>query len=198
MKKSSPTTDAGGQIMCCVFDLETTNLNADFGVVLCGVVKPAFAPPKIFRADKLNPDWKRSRSDDSAVIEAIADELTKYDILIAHNGARFDLPFLRTRLAKHKLPPFPNTIKLVDPVWVARNKLKLSYNSLEQLIDFLGITEKKTPVSGDQWLSASLDGCVESMDYIVRHCVQDVLSLERVVTKLKHYSTQFNAWGSGY
>jgi len=31
------------QVSCSVMDLETTNLSADFGVVLCGVVKPATA-----------------------------------------------------------------------------------------------------------------------------------------------------------
>lgn len=188
----------GGQIECCVFDLECTSLNADFGVVLCGVVKPAYRKPIVFRADQLNKNWSKGRSDDSAVVAAIAEELSQYDILIAHNGARFDLPFLRTRLAKWGLPPFPNTIKLVDPVWLARNKLKLSYNSLERVAEATGVPIKKTPVTGDHWLAASLDGSREAMNYIVDHCVKDCLVLEQVVKKVKHYSTQLNSYGSGY
>lgn len=54
------------QITCCCFDLETTNLAADFGVILCGVVKGAGEKPAIFRADQLNKDWPRRRSDDGA------------------------------------------------------------------------------------------------------------------------------------
>src|SRR5262249_44709779 len=34
-------------VSCCVMDLETTNLSADFGVVLCGVVKPAHGKPRV-------------------------------------------------------------------------------------------------------------------------------------------------------
>jgi hypothetical protein len=82
--------DAGGgrmkQVSCCVFDLETTNLSADFGVILCGVVKPSVGRVKIFRADRLSPTWPRRRSDDSRVVGAIVAELSNYDIWVAHNG----------------------------------------------------------------------------------------------------------------
>ena len=184
------------QITCAVFDLETTNLNADFGVVLCGVIKPAGGESKVFRGDKISPTkWKNKRSDDSETVKAIVDELCKYDIWIAHNGDRFDVPYLRTRLAKWKLPPLPTT-KLLDPVYLARNKLKMSYNSLEKIAEFLGVCSK-TEVSSDMWLRASLDGDIQAMNYIVTHCLEDVITLEKVVGYLKGYSTQLNSWGSG-
>lgn len=184
------------QISCCCFDLETTSLNADFGVVLCGVVKPAQGKCKVFRADKLNPNWSKERSNDSNVVAAIVRELSEYDIWIAHNGNRFDVPFLRTRLAKWGLESLPAK-KLIDPVFLARNKLKMSYNSLESLAKFLGVNSK-TEVSGDTWLQASLDGSRKAMSYIAEHCVQDVLVLEKVIKSLKAYSTNYNAWGSGF
>ena len=184
------------QISCCCFDLETTNLSADFGVVLCGVVKPANGRPRIFRADKLNNRWNTHRSDDSGVVKAIVEELSQYDIWIAHNGAKFDLPFLRTRLAKWDLDPLPSK-KLIDPVFLARNKLRMSWNSLEAIAKFLGVNSK-TEVSGDQWLQAALDGSRKAMQYIVTHCIQDVYVLEKVVRSLKSYSTNYNAWGSGF
>lgn len=185
------------QVTCCVFDLETSHLNADFGVVLCGVVKPSDGQPKTFRADKLNhKEWSRGRrSDDSAVVKAIVEELVKYDIWIAHNGVKFDLCFIRTRLAKWNLPPLRSN-KILDPVLLARNVLKMSYNSLERIADFLGVNSK-TPVSGETWVRAYLDGDKESMDYVCAHCVQDVLTLEKIVESLKAYSTQLNSWGSG-
>src|SRR5262249_48969437 len=137
-----------------LFDLETSHLNADFGVLLCAVVKPSHAKPVVFRADKLNPHWKTKRSDDSGIVKAVIEELCKWDIWIAHNGARFDVPWLRTRMAKHGLPPLPPT-KLLDPVQLARNKLKMSYNSLDKLATFLGVNTK-TEVDPDMWLRASL------------------------------------------
>lgn len=184
------------QISCCCFDLETTNLSADFGVVLCGVIKPADGTCKVFRADKLNPKWLTTRSNDKRVVQAIVQELSQYDIWIAHNGNRFDVPFLRTRLAKWGLEALPAK-KLIDPVFLARNKMKMSYNSLKSLAQFLGV-DSKTEVSGDYWLQAALDGNTRAMTYIVDHCVQDVLVLEKVVKSLKAYSTTYNAWGSGF
>lgn len=52
-------------------------------------------------------------SDDSAVTRAIVAELDNYDIWVAHNGAKFDVPFLRTRLLKYNLQTLPNK-KLID------------------------------------------------------------------------------------
>lgn len=194
-KQAEPVRVAG-QVSCCCFDLETTNLSADFGVVLCGVVKPAHGDPKVFRADELNRRWRTKRSDDSAVVKAIIDELSQYDIWVAHNGAKFDVPFLRTRLLKTSGDPLP-TRKLIDPVYLARNKLRMSYNSLAKVAEHIGCNAK-TDLEPSQWLAAALDGSKEAMDYIVAHCVADVLTLERVVGALKGYSTQYNSWGSGF
>lgn len=184
------------QISCAVLDIETTHLNADFGIVLCGVVKPAVGKAVVIRGDKANPAWKNRRSDDSETVKALVAEMAKYDIWIAHNGAYFDIPFLRTRLAKWRLPPLPTRI-LMDPVRLARNKLKMSYNSLEKIAEFLGVNTK-TDVDCDQWLAAALDGSKKAMDYVVRHCLEDCVTLERVVEAIKSYSTQLNSWGSGF
>lgn len=184
------------QITCCAFDLETSSLNADFGIVLCGVVLPANGEPVVFRGDKLNRAWKTRRSDDRDTVRAIVTELDKYDIWIAHNGAKFDVSFLRTRLARWGLQPLPSK-KLLDPVMLARNKLRMSYNSLEKIADLLGVNTK-TPVRGETWVRAALDGDREAMDLVVEHCVEDVKVLEKVVEALKTYSTALNSWGSGF
>jgi hypothetical protein len=82
-------------------------------------------------------------------------------------------------------------------VLLARNKLRMSYNSLEQIANHLGCNSK-TEVNPEQWLAAALDGSTKAMDYIVEHCIQDVLVLEQVVGKLKHYSSTYNTYGSGF
>jgi uncharacterized protein YprB with RNaseH-like and TPR domain len=183
-------------ITICTFDLETTSLNADFGVLLCSVIKPSHGKAVILRADQINKKWDTKRSDDSAIVKATCEELNKYDCWVAHNGARFDVPFLRTRIAKWRLPPLVDA-KLIDPVQLARNKLKLSYNGLERIADFLGVNTKTT-VDGQKWLEAALDGNRKAMGYIVEHCVEDVLMLEKIVDSVKHYSKTFNSWGSGF
>lgn len=176
------------------FDIECSSLNADFGIVLCGVVIPTGGEPRIFRADELNKKWKTKRSDDSGTVSAIIEELGRYDILAAHNGLRFDLPFLRTRAARWGFPPLSSP-KLIDPVLIARRNLKMSYNGLERIADFLGCNTK-TKLSGDLWVRASMDGDTEAMDYIVEHCIQDCQMLEKIVDAVKGYCPAFNSKGS--
>lgn len=185
-------------ITIATFDLECSSLNADFGIVLCGVIKPHYpdSKPVVLRGDLLCENWDTCRSDDKKTVETIANALSAFDILIAHNGLKYDLPFLRTRLAKHGLPPLKD-FKLVDPVQIARNKLRMSNNSLDRITDFLGCNSKTT-VDGDTWLKASLDGDRAAMDYIAEHCVEDVYMLEKIVDAVKGYCSVFNNRGSSF
>lgn len=179
------------------FDLETFNLDANFGIIFCGVIKEKDKEPLVFRFDKIDPKaWKTNRSNDKAVVLAIANELAKHSTWCAHNLTKFDYPYLQTRLLKHDLPTLPNPKALIDPLQLARNKLRMSYNSLEQLASLLG-TNSKTPVDPQVWCRAAFDGCTKSMDTIVHHCVEDTFTLERVVDKVYHLSSGFNSWGSG-
>lgn len=182
-------------ITSACFDLETSSLNADFGVILCAVIKPGGGSPVVFRGDAY-PGWERGRSDDSPISRDIADALGKFDILVAHNGKKFDIPFLQTRLARWGLPPLPRT-KLVDPVLLARNNYRMSSNSLQRLLGMFGLNEK-TVVDNDVWLRASLDGDRESMNYIVEHCQKDVDMLDALLDKVKPFCSKFDSGGSAW
>jgi uncharacterized protein YprB with RNaseH-like and TPR domain len=183
-------------IRSCSFDIETTNLNADFGVVLCGVVieHDSKAEPDIFRLDELSDEWDQRRSYDRPCIKPLVDKLREFDLICAHNGARFDVPFLRTRLARWKQPTLRD-IKILDPCLLARQKFKFSWNSLDKIAEFLGVSSK-TPVRGETWIRAALDGDRKAMNYIVEHCVEDVKTLNRIISAMKDYSTAFNSFGS--
>jgi uncharacterized protein YprB with RNaseH-like and TPR domain len=177
-------------------DIETFNLSADFGIIFCGVIKEEGKKPKVFRHDHLCKTWKTRRSDDSNVTRVIAEEMSKHPIWIAHNGKRFDLPYINTRLLRNGMKPLMAPKVLVDPVELARNKLRMSYNSLDKIAALLGCNSK-TEVDPDVWNKAAFDGCTKSMDYIIAHCIEDVITLEKMVDKLKELSTGFNSYGSG-
>lgn len=179
----------------CV-DIETFNLNADFGIVLCGVVKAEGQEPIVFRGDKYVKNWTKRRSDDSNLVVAIAKEMCNHPIWIAHNGRKFDLPYLNTRLIRRGRNPLPLPKVMIDPVELARNKLRMSFNGLKQIASLLGCNSK-TEVEPEVWMRAALDGCTKSLDTIVTHCVEDVITLEKVVDKLKDLSSGFNPHGSG-
>lgn len=153
----------------CV-DIETFNLSADFGIILCGVIKEEGKKPIVFRHDKLCKTWDKKRSDDSEVVRAIAAEMCKHPIWVAHNGRRFDLPYINTRLLRKGMPPLPQPKAMIDPVELARNKLRMSFNGLGQIAQILGVNTK-TDVDAEVWCAAAFDGCRSSMNKIVAHCL---------------------------
>ena len=181
-----------------IFDIETTGLYADDGIVLCMSHKLYMAPPetlKTIRADAF-PSWKKQKTDNKAVVVTIMEALRDYDILVAHNGQFFDKAWLTTACLKYGLDPFIAFKKTIDPCQIARRKLRLHRNTLQALQAYLGIPVEKTPVAFEHWLRAGLDGDQESMAYIVEHCEKDVLVLEAVYDALRKVVKQIDDGGS--
>jgi hypothetical protein len=167
-----------------IFDLETSNLNADFGIILCGVVKPYKGKPRVFRIDDY-PLYKKDRANDREVTKAIRDELGEYDLWVSYNGKRFDVPFLNTRLMVHgfeRMAPQKHS----DIYWLARYRLKLHSARLAVVQEFFGLKKHKTRIDGMHWARA-MAGYRKDMDYIVDHCVKDVQVLEEVYVKMKQF-----------
>jgi uncharacterized protein YprB with RNaseH-like and TPR domain len=178
----------------CAFDLETTSLSADLGVILCAVLKEPRQRPTILRIDETSADWAAQPEDDQRLVDELARRLETYDVWLAFNGLGFDLPFLRSRLAHWGLKPLATRI-LVDPYLIARRKFRLSSDSLATLAAYLDLG-RKVRVPPGVWMRAALQGDRAALNQIVRHCKRDVLLLERLIPHLKAYCTQLNSWGS--
>jgi len=179
-------------VIITTMDLETSNLKANFGVVLCGVYKPMGGKHQVLRLDDFTDKW----SEDRDLVAALIAELSTPLILVAHNGVRFDRPFLNARAARWGLAPLNPRGRIIDPVVVARRHFAMSWNGLESLSVFLQTKHRKHPVDGGLWLRAILDHDKSAMDEIVEHCVNDVLVLEEVVEQLQPYIGKVQEWGS--
>jgi DNA polymerase III epsilon subunit-like protein len=171
-------------IKCAFFDLETTSLTADFGVVLCAAIKVNDGKTKVLRQDYINPDFERDRANDRDLVVAIWNELHQADWLIAHNGLGFDLPFLNTRLAHWGCTPLPPK-RLIDPVRIARRKLLLSSNRLDSIAALTPRGPRKLPLDAHTWTQAALSGCPSAMNKLARRCARDVEVLAHVFEMIK-------------
>jgi DNA polymerase III epsilon subunit-like protein len=174
------------------FDLETSSLKANFGVVLCGVFKPIGGECRVARLDDFTDKW----SEDRDLIATLITELSSPLILVAHNGVRFDRPFLNARATRWGLAPLNPRGRIIDPVVVARRHFAMSWNGLESLSVFLQTEHRKHPVDGGLWLRAILDHDKFALDEIVEHCVNDVMVLEEVVERLQPFVGKVQEWGS--
>lgn len=181
-----------------VFDLETSDLDADRGVILCGVIKSSERrDPYVFRIDREDrATWRRGkRGCDKNTVKAISAVLQRHDVLVAHNGGWFDIPMLRTRQLLTDAAVMRD-MKLVDPFQIARRKFRLKSNSLGRVADFLGVKDKKTPLDMSTWADAILNGSRKSMDLIVEHCVADVEVLAAVLSFVKPFVKVLDDRGS--
>jgi len=162
------------------FDIETTNLTADFSVLLCACIKPWGRPIQVFRADDYNSRWSEKRNDDSAIVKAIATELSRHAIVVTHYGVGFDIPYLRAKMVKHGLPPLPQMFG-VDTYSIAKRNFRVSSRRLENLCRYFELGQKSS-VQGGLWMEASMNGSKEALDEIVEHNKKDVVLLERLAS----------------
>ncbi len=167
-------------------DIETTNLQADFGIILCWYIKEK--DKNCYDHSIITKEEMITYKFDKRVVNDLLEAIKKYDILYVHYGSdrRFDIPFIRTRAyannLEHKLPRRMEKY-ILDTYPIARNKLRLHSNRLDSIADLLGIKIQKTRLSPRIWNLARA-GHSESLAYVALHCKRDVEILEKVHEKL--------------
>lgn len=175
------TTDVG-LFPTCTWDLETSNLQASIGFILCCSIKPWGQEPITLRIDE-SPKYNDNRSDDRWLAKRIKTELERYAIAIAYNGQRFDVPFLNTRLMLGRSKPLTPGLKHLDPIYAARHRMRLHSNRLQTVIETFRLRTKKTPLDGNLWIKAAV-GVKKAMDSVAFHCEKDVEALEQAARLL--------------
>lgn len=169
------------------WDLECSDLNANGGIIICGsIVNPLYMDKvKTFRIDKYK-GYRKDTFNDLPLVRDLVEYLNEQDLWVTYYGARFDVPFLTTRVIHWNTQgagiPFPSNVPHVDLWRTARNKLKLHSNRLASVTALLG-HEAKTPLDLSVWRRAS-GGHKPSLDYIVEHCEVDSRILALCYTDL--------------
>lgn len=102
--------------------------------------------------------------------------------LVAHNGDRYDLTWIRTRCLYHGIDMFPN-YTTIDTLKISRSKFNFNSNKLDYIARFLGVGQKiKTEFS--MWRDIVLDNNKVAMAKMVKYCKMDVIVLEKVFNAL--------------
>lgn len=165
-----------------LWDIESTNLSADFGYILSIAVKNLNEKKvRCYSVDDY-PLYKKDPTSDKALLEDAYKDLSDAGAWVTWYGGGFDVPFVNTRLLSHGMAPMP-PIPHIDGWRVARYKMKLHSNRLASVSSFLQIAEK-TPLDGPIWIKASA-GDKKALQYIKEHNVQDVIVLEEAFNRIK-------------
>ena len=161
----------------CILDIETTDLKADFGRIICAVIKEYGSRRE---ATVYKPtDYKN----DKDVVLRIRNRLEDFDIVVGHYSKGFDLPFLNSKLFFMGEKRIKKMFH-VDTYYVVKNNMRtISRKSLERIGDTLQLDEKKMNLSIRIWNEAR-DGNEEAISKICERCLSDVEMTEKVYDSL--------------
>lgn len=123
--------------------------------------------------------------DDREIVSSMWRLLDSADVVVAHNGIRFDLPYLNSRFAYHNFG-MPSPFKVVDTCKIAKKYFRFPANSLKELGIYLGIEVPKLDTDFQLWVDC-MEGKKEAWEYMVEYNRYDVKLLEEVYLRLRSY-----------
>lgn len=130
--------------------------------------------------------WDKNNCDKKMLKEFIK-EVNKADEIVAHNGDRFDLKWLRTRALFHGIE-MNHSYNTIDTLKTAKSLFNFNSNKLDYIAKYLKVGAKMETGGMDLWKDIVFKKCNDAMDKMVAYCKQDVIVLEAVFNKLNEYS----------
>lgn len=131
--------------------------------------------------DALTPNQAITR-DDKQLILPMLDLLNEADMVVSHNGNKFDHKKLNTRLLISGFSP-PSYYKTIDTLQVARSNFAFSSNKLDYINEQLGI-HQKSETDYDLWVKCD-DGDRVAIQKMLDYNINDVAILEELYVKLR-------------
>ena len=166
-----------------VFDIEVTDFDAvGFkGYFICGVITPTDTrEPEVYKIKY--EDFQEDRR----VLQEFLTALAKYDILIGHNIASFDINWLHSRALVHDLD-WPRSWHYFDTYQVAKSMALKGRKGLAALCDMFEIPCIKTSIQTRSWhdvRSPKRERFDRALKEIEFHCVEDVKANMHLYDKL--------------
>lgn len=177
-----------------LFDIETTpNISYTWGkwdqnviefieegYLLCFAWK--FLGDKRVKALSIN-DFKGNKR--KKIVVKLWELFNEADIIVAHNGNKFDIKWANRLFVFHGLTP-PSSYKQVDTLLLAR-AFKFNSNSLNDLGKYLKLG-KKIDTGGFELWKGCMCGDEKSFKKMIKYNKQDVELLEKVYLKLRPFA----------
>lgn len=133
-----------------------------------------------------NLTWDHKQCDKKLLKDFIK-VLNQADEIIAHNGDRFDIKWLRTRCLYHGIEMFPQ-YQSIDTLKHSKSQFNFNSNKLDYIAKFLGVGAKLKHEGMDMWKAIIFDKDADAMKRMVEYCDMDVLVLEKVFHKIQPYT----------
>lgn len=129
--------------------------------------------------------WDKEMND-ASMLKKFIPIILMADEVIAHNGDRFDLPWIRTRCIFHRIR-IPAQLPSVDTLKQARSGFRFNSNRLDYLGGYLGRGNKEQTGGFKLWKDV-MKGDKRALADMVNYCKRDVNLLESVYLDLYEYT----------
>lgn len=136
------------------------------------------------------PDFKnysKDKTDDKELVKKLWDLIDQADVVIAHNGDKFDIKIMNARFIANGLTP-PSPYKTVDTCKVARSKFGFNSNKLNDLGTVLGLGNKVETGGFSLW-KGCMEGETSSWNKMKKYNKIDVILLEKIYKALRPWMT---------
>lgn len=133
----------------------------------------------------------RQANQEKKLLRKLWHTLNDSDIVVAHNGKKFDIKKINARLIAHGFGPY-SPVKIVDTLLEVRKVAAFTSNKLEYLTDLL-TSEKKLKHSkfpGFELWRQCLANNPEAWAEMKEYNIQDIVSLEELYIKLRPWMAE--------
>lgn len=120
--------------------------------------------------------------DDKRLMTTLWELINEADIVVSHNGNKFDIPRINARFIINGLTPTKPYFS-IDTCQVAKKQFGFSSNKLDALATHFNIPHK-LDTDFNLW-KRCLEGDEEALDYMLKYNMKDVEILEEVYLKLR-------------
>lgn len=137
-------------------------------------------------SDKIFYEDLTTSKKEKGLLKKLKPLLDEADIVVAHNGAKFDLPTIAGRFMMHGIEP-ASPFKIVDTCITARKQFRFPSNSLQYLSNVLDLAikkggHKKYP-GFELWLGVLRDE-KEAWEEMKEYNILDILTLQELYIKM--------------
>lgn len=161
-------------------NISTDNIKSDW-FMLTWAAKWLFEK-KVY-SGRVTPN-EAKKNNDKRIVKSLLDLLNEADIVITHNGDRFDLPRINTRAIINKLlPPMPYIS--IDTLKVAKRHFNFTSNKLDYINKVLGLPQK-SETNMELWRNC-FNGDESALKAMEKYNINDVIIHEQTYLTMRPF-----------
>ena len=146
---------------------------------------------EVYYKDQRN---KKDISNDKDLLKFIWKFINQADIIIMHNGDKFDIKKINTQFVIYDLDPL-NHYRTIDTLKIAKKYFSFTSNKLEYLTNKLNKKYKKlnhAKFAGFELWKQCLNNNLSAWEEMKKYNIYDILSLEELYMTLRKWDNSIN------